>query len=341
MNILVTGAAGLIGGAVCARLAARGHRVVALVHRRREICDNAGRRVPVARIVDGDVGRDNLGLDAAPGGRIDLVIHCAASVRFDLAEADYAAINVEGTRRAIAFCRRAGAAMLYVSTAFAAGRDTGPVAEAPAPADAVFANGYEASKARAERLVRESGLAFAIARPSIVLGEARSGRIRDFGAIYAAFRLIAEGRIVSLPATPGATLDFVPIDHVADGLVRLAERMTRASGGIFHLVSDAPLPVGEFAAAIGSYRQFASPRLVDAGRFDPRTLPPAERRLHRRVFAPYAAYFRRSPEFDDAAFRALTGQVAPPCGGDFLHRQIAYCIAAGFLPGDGAQRISG
>ncbi len=331
LNILVTGAAGLIGGEVCARLVKAGHRVHALVHRNPEVRGNDGAPVPIAAAHKGDITQAFCGIDQAVLGDIDVIIHSAASLRFDLSDADYAAVNVEGTTHALELARGLGAAFPYVSTAYVCGRTDGPVAEEPVRADADFANGYEASKAAAEALVRASGLVHAIARPSIVLGEAASGRIRQFDTIYQAFKLFAEGRIRHVPASQGATLDFVAIDHVAAGVAAIAERMEEANGGIFHLVSGGALSVADFCDGIGAWEQFAAPEPVDPAAFDPADLPPLERRLYGRVAAVYASYFQRSPAFDDARLRALTGLEAPRADADYFRRQIAFCVEQGFL----------
>ena len=334
LNILVTGAAGLIGGEVCARLVKAGHRVHALVHRNPDVRGNDGAPVALAAAHKGDITQAFCGIDPAAPGAIDVVIHSAASLRFDLSDADYAAVNVDGTAHALELARGLGAAFLYVSTAYVCGRTDGPVAEEPVRADTDFANGYEASKAAAEALVRGSGLVHAIARPSIVLGEAASGRIRQFDTIYQAFKLFAEGRIRHVPAREDATLDFVAIDHVAAGIAAIAQRMEEADGGIFHLVSGGALPVSDFCDGIGAWPQFFAPERVDPAAFDPAALPPLERRLYGRVAAVYASYFQRSPAFDDANLRALTGLNAPPADADYFRRQIAYCIAEAFLRGE-------
>ena len=142
-----------------------------------------------------------------------------------------------------------------------------------------------------------------------------------------------------MAATADATIDFVPIDHVAAGIVALAEDMTTARAGTYHLVSAQPVPVATFAAAIGSYPQFSAPILVSPEQFDPDTLPSLERRLYARVAGLYSSYFQRNPQFDDARFRALTGLVCPPTGLPYLKRLIDHCVAVGFLSG-GADQAS-
>ena len=336
MRILVTGAAGLIGGEVAARLVARGHRVSALVHRNPDVRGNDGVAPVLHAVLHGDVTQPGLGLEDAPGEH-DLLIHCAATTRFDLTDAAYRATNVAGTANALDVARAGGMAFLHVGTAYVCGRRDGSIGEEdPLPTDG-FANGYEASKAAGEALVAASGLRWAIARPSVVVGDSSNGAIRTFDTIYAAFKLIAQGRVRHMAATADATIDFVPIDHVAAGIVALAENMAAAAGGRFHLVSGQPVPVATFAAAIGAYPQFSAPTLVPPDRFDPDTLPPLERRLYARVAGLYSSYFQRDPRFDDARFRAVTGLACPPTGLAYLKRLIDYCIAVGFLSGDGAQ----
>jgi hypothetical protein len=75
----------------------------------------------------------------------------------------------------------------------------------------------------------------------------RDGTIGQFTNIYALIRLVTAGRIHVLPASPCASLDLVPIDHVIGGLTDIAERMAAVSGRTYHLVSGAPVPVASVA----------------------------------------------------------------------------------------------
>lgn len=345
MHIFVTGAAGLIGGEVCARLADAGHRVTALVRSNPDVLANDGTPAAVAEVLPGDLSQEGMGLDPAVqerlAGEIDLVLHCAALTRFDLEEEAYRATNIDGTARALELARQAGAEFLHVSTAYTCGGRSGPIGEDdPLPTDG-FTNGYEASKAQAEALVRASGVPFVIARPSIVVGDSHTGAIRQFDTIYAAFKLIAEGRVRHMPVSRGATLDFVPLDHVAAGIVALVEKFGAAQGSAYHLVSGGPVAVEDFAAAIGSFDHFNAPVLADAASFDSTKLHPLERRLYKRVASLYAAYFQRDPRFDDAKLREVTGLVPPVMDQAMLRKLISYCIDVGFLSAPELQRTSG
>ena len=335
MKIFLTGAAGLIGGEVAQRLVARGHHVTAGVHRNPEVRGNDGQPVAVADSVIIDLTTPALGLGEAAArdiaDRHDLILHCAATVRFDLDEAAYSATNVAGTAAVLALAALRDLPMIHVSTAYVCGQRDGVIREDdPLPANG-FANGYEKSKAEAEALVAAASPYHVIARPSIVVGDHATGGIRSFDTIYAAFKLIAEGRIRAMPARADATLDFVPIDHVAAGLVALAERIDKAAGGRFHLVSGDPVPVIDWARVIESYPHFSAPTFIDPDVFDPKSLPAFERRLFSRIIGPYSSYFQRAPRFDDRAFVALTGLNCPPTDTAYIKRLIDQCIAVGFL----------
>lgn len=333
LNILVTGAAGLIGGEVCARLIARGHIVHGLVHRRKEVLANDGTPVALTSVISGNVTKAGLGLkDSAFQGKLDLIIHCAASLEFDASPEKLGAINVEGTRNVVAFAKANGAKILHVSTAYVCGERDGVIAEEPVSPDTQFGNAYEESKAAGEAVVRESGLPFIIARPSVVMGEAASGRIREFPSICNLFRLLARGSISLLPVTENANFDLVPIDYVAGGIVTLAEKFDSAMGGIFHLTSGDPVRVSSLAAALAKFPHLPTARVVDYGSYSPDMLPTSQIRVMEKMLTTFGTYLQRDPHFDDGEFRAMTGLKCPPTGEAYLLRLISYAIEAGYLP---------
>jgi 2-alkyl-3-oxoalkanoate reductase len=346
-RIFITGAAGLIGGEIAARLSKQGHSVTGLVHRNPELRSNndvvletrswaAGTHQPGSvQTIGGDVSQPRFGWDEAKWHNFaadhDLLIHSAATVRFDLSYEDCAAVNVEGTRHAVEMARLGAMPILHISTAYVCGTRQGQIDEVEPRDGAEFANSYEACKADAERLVQASGIPHAIARPSIVVGDSMTGAIRQFDTIYAALKLIAEGRVAKMPARPEASLDFVPIDHVANGIVAIAGAMDKAAGGIFHLVANRALSIPDFFETLDGYDFFKRPAMIAPEAFDASALTPLERRVFGRLLGPYVGYFQRSPRFNDDKLRDLTGLVCPPTGKDFFKTLVDYCIGVGFL----------
>lgn len=334
MAILVTGAGGLLGGAVAAELAARGHRVRALLRRPGPVLAHdggpAGSRVEP---VTGDIRLTALGLDSAALAGVDALVHCAALTGFAEGAEAYRAVNIDGAANVLALAGRLGVPVVHVSTAYVCGLRSGPIAEADLPGDG-FANGYEASKAEAERLCRAAiaqGQPVVVARPSILVGGWADGAIRRFGDAYLLLRLFALGRLRTMPAVPHATLDLVAIDRVAAAIARLAEQPHALLGRTLHLTSGAPVTLADLTAAAAA-RGYPIPRFVSPDDFDPRALPAAEARLHRGIGALYASYLARSPRFDRRNAAALPG-FDRPCGGPaLLARIVGHAMAAGFLP---------
>ena len=166
LRILITGAGELIGGEIAARLAARGHRVSGLVHRNPQVRGNDGYMPPLYRVYHGEVSLPGFGLDAADTADHDLLIHCAATTRFDLKDEDYRAVKVAGTAHAIELAQASDMALLHISTAYVCVKYGGVVREDDPLRQNGFANGYEATNAHGEALVAASSLHHAIARPS-------------------------------------------------------------------------------------------------------------------------------------------------------------------------------
>ena len=282
---------------------------------------------------------------------------------FNLSESVYREVNIGGTANVLALIGQGGQVpipLLHLSTAYVCGERSGPVEEGELDVGQRYANGYESSKAEAERLVRtaqQHGGISAVARPSIVVGRYRDGTIGQFTNVYALIRLVTAGHIHvpgapllpywtrsrsqnaarhRLPASRCASLDLVPIDHVIGGLTDIAERMGAAAGRTYHLVSGAPVPVSALRTLALGYQHLHAPRFVAPEIFERARLARAEQTLDRRVTSFYASYLQRDPWFQDANLRALSGRGCPPPDQAFLRRMIDYGIATGYLRGRSA-----
>jgi thioester reductase-like protein len=252
-TILVTGATGLVGrGVVRALLEATDARIAVLVrdiHRWHALA--ARLSLPAARIVPlrGDLTRPSLGLDdrtlATLRRATRLVIHGAADIVFSRTLAHSRAINAAGTSTVLQVTRTLGdARFVYVSTAFAVGRRTGPIQEDDCASDAGWVNAYEQSKSEAEMLVRSSGLPYVIARPSTIVCDDIDGTISQVNAVHRALRLYHAGLASMMPGEERSPVDVVPAKWVSDAIVALA--LGPARDTTVHLCAGrGAMPLGE------------------------------------------------------------------------------------------------
>ena len=333
--VFLTGATGFLGMEVMARLLEKGDReVVALVR----AADDAGAqerldgilaklwRDPAryqgrSRAVAGDVTAPGLGMNAATRAAVaeeaGAVMHCAASISFDMPLDEARAINVEGTREIIGFARECKALgrldrFVHVSTAYVSGKFEGTFRERQLDAGQEFRNTYEQTKWEAEHIVREAtDLAPAIARPSIVMGESDSGWTPAFNVLYWPLRAFSRGLFDEIPALPSAHVDIVPVDYVADGLVRLLDVEDQ---GVFNLVAGRDAPFANEVVELACDRfDMPRPTVVDGGGPDDDE--------HGAVYMPY---FDMEIVFDDSRTRAALPGLRPPKVSEFFNTLMDY-----------------
>jgi thioester reductase-like protein len=366
MALLVTGATGFLGRELVARLLADDPALAIIALIRAD--DDASLERRRARLAEGLPASDASRLSAVRGdveharlalsppdyesliARVDGALHVAASVRFDLPLDEARRINVGGTNEVIALCRRVrargGSGRLdYVGTAYVAGTRRDLVMEDELDGAVGFRNTYEQSKMEAERRVRDArdDLPIAIHRPSIIVGEAGTGRTTQYKTIYWPMKILVRfygrweavlPRIVKLPVNPDCALDIVPVDHVARAVATLARR-DDAIGKTFHHASG-PDAVTIRQLTDAACDHFGVARL---GFIDPegvagmagRALRPLVRRLAPRLAASgesMLAYTRANPRFDVTNARAA-GFVAPPIL-DYFIRLIEFAQGTDF-----------
>ena len=223
--VFLTGATGFLGMEVLARLLEAGDReVIALIRASDDAAaedrlhgvlgalyrDPSNHRDRV-RAVAGDVTSPGLGLEngkrTALAEEVGAVLHCAASIAFDLPLDEARKINVEGTREVIGFARECKSLgrlerFVHVSTAYVSGKYEGTFRERQLDAGQEFRNTYEQTKWEAEHVVREADdLSPCIARPSIVMGESDTGWTPAFNVLYWPLRAFSRGLFDEIPGT--------------------------------------------------------------------------------------------------------------------------------------------
>lgn len=204
------------------------------------------------QLVEGDISRPRLGLDPARYAEltssVTLVWHLAALYNLAVKEEVAYQVNLEGTRQVLRFCQACGDAferLNYISTCYVSGDRTGSILERELVQGQAFKNHYESSKFWAEVEVQRhfSSLPITIFRPSIVVGDSRTGRIVKYDGPYYIFRLIDR-----LPAwfpllnigAGDAYVNLVPVDFVSEAMAHLGTTAGH-DGQVFHLADPAPM----------------------------------------------------------------------------------------------------
>ncbi len=352
--VLLTGASGFVGMELLARYLERGQRrVIALVRAPSDVGARAridallsnlfgARGAHYAGRVESlaaDLTAPRLGLAPARydtiARRATTIVHCAASVSFAISLEQARGINLEGTRRMLELADQAqdhGGLTRYahVSTAYVAGTHDGRFAEADLDLGQRFHNPYEQSKFEAERLVRSHRrLPFTILRPSIVVGDRRSGWTAAFNVLYWPLRAFARGLIDAVPGIPSAPVDVVPIDYVADAIHELCEQ-PGGTGATYHLTAGANAStLGEIALLASRYFRRPLPKVLAPEEFA------AQQRGSTRPDAlessyDYFPYFSMRASFDDGAARARlepAGITASPLR-EYLDRLLDFATAS-------------
>lgn len=220
MTIALTGATGFVGQAVLARAADAKLRVRALNRRAQE-------PRPGVTWVGGDLA-DRKALARLVKGA-EAVIHVAGVVNAPDA-AGFEAGNVTGTLNLVEAAVAAGVPRLIFVSSLAA-REPGLSA-------------YGASKAKAEAIVRASGLDWTIVRPPAVFGP------RDT-EMFELFR-IARWGVLPMPPSDGRT-SLIHVDDLARLLIALVPDSDRVSHRTFEPDDGKPQGWGhyELARAIG------------------------------------------------------------------------------------------
>jgi nucleoside-diphosphate-sugar epimerase len=245
MRVLVTGASGFLGGAVCTALADAGHEVAAVVR-------SPGSEPAGTRALQADLTDEGALADAVTQAEPDTVVHLAAEIATQRDPDRIDLVNITGTERLLAACTAAATLPRFVfASTVVTGEASGAVLDEETPLPVETA--YGRSKQEGERLVRESGLEHAILRPSHVYGPG------GWFAVEIVARLRGPGR-AAVVGKGDNWWDVVHVDDVAAGFVAAAEKAP--SGAVYHLVDDEPITQYDFVALVARALGTGKPRRV-------------------------------------------------------------------------------
>src|SRR5262245_19039492 len=360
-SVLVTGATGFLGSHLTARLLQDGCRVTALARASKSVSprgrvETVLEEVGVSHfdhleVIEGDISLPELGLSESAKKKVlssNEVWHCAASLSFQQEDREEIfRMNVDGTRNVVDLVKQMPRRRLqHVSTAYIAGNRSDLALETEIDVGQTFKNAYEESKCQAELLIaeeqRKGSIIASVYRPSIVIGDSKSGRVTHFHGVYAFIRAlwsalerlrrrVPQSGLVNLPlrvlGAETQTLNFVPIDYVVNGMIEISQRPD-SSGGTYHLANLSPTENRIWLRNICRLLKVEGIQLVGENSFLKTPMTKLEG-LFQKQMAFYYQYLQGEPRFDcRRALDALrhTGIECPPVTVEFIDRMAGWYV---------------
>jgi NAD(P)-dependent dehydrogenase (short-subunit alcohol dehydrogenase family) len=249
----VTGATGFIGRHLVERLLEREGDIYVLVREgsRGKLEERWGGEERVKPVI-GDLGEPNLGVDAGKLPKIDHFFHLAAIYDMGADEERNTYLNVGGTKHAIdlANALEVGRFHHISSIAVAGDYDEGTFNEDMFDEGQPLTHPYHHTKFESEKLVRTRVKSpWRVYRPSLVVGDSRTGEMDKIDGPYYFFKLIQKVRKALPQWFPLISLEWgwtniVPVDYVAAVVDHIAHQ-DGLDGQAFHVVDPKGQRVGE------------------------------------------------------------------------------------------------
>ena len=260
MDYFVTGASGFIGKRLVKKLLARRGATVHFLIRKAseskvaEMLAYWGVDEKRARPVFGDLAQPKLGLSKTAIkelGGIDHFFHLAAIYDLGADAESQIAVNIEGTRNAVAAANEMKAGCFqHVSSIAAAGLYEGVFREDMFEEAENLEHPYFQTKHESEKIVRkECKGPWRVYRPALVVGDSATGEMDKIDGPYYFFKMIQRMRQMLPPWMPtigleGGRVNIVPVDFVVAAVDHIAHQKGH-DGKAFHIVDPTPYRVGD------------------------------------------------------------------------------------------------
>lgn len=353
-TILLTGATGFVGSHLLKLLVERtDSKIVLLVrgdderHARQRVKETLSStlkaspaKAALKRITTfrGDQALNRLGLRGPDysflKANLDVIYHCAALAEFRAPIDKLRLANVTGTKNILelALSCKKNVQVSYVSTAFVSGNYKGVFKEDYLDRKQGFNNPYERSKFEAEKLInayRKKGLNVSVFRPSIVVGEYKTGATTSFKMFYKPFRSVALGYLTTIPLSVNAKLNLIPVDVAAEMIFVLTQNSSTPMN--YNIVGPNNIKVTELMDISRRVAGHRLPSFVPFDEFDFKTLT----YVQNRIMSEYLCYFNFKTIFSNTkTFRMLKkfGYRPPPVDLNYIKKLFIYARNKGYIP---------
>ena len=289
------------------------------------------------KVLKGDIMLSNFGFKKSEYKNlirnIDEIYHSAATTDLGIKIVQARLINLVGTKSIIKFAKNCIklSKIHYISTAFIAGTKEGLFKENDLFVKQDFNNAYEQSKFEAELLFRYYGknkVKIVIYRPSIIIGEYKSGKTTSFKMFYQPLRFFYNEFFEAVPLNPNTLYNLIPVDVAAKTIVFLALNYNRSS--VFHIVSKQNILLGHIMDICSNYLSFKKPAYISREQFDRMNIGP----IRKKMIEPFLGYFNFKAIFDNTKTLKVLGNLGfklSKINDNYIYRILEYCIKSNFL----------
>lgn len=170
------------------------------------------------------------------------IVHSAGNVRMNLSIEDARDCSVLSAKNIIELAKVCKSnnnlkKIEFVSTVGVGGRMKGIIPEEWLTEKREFHNTYEQAKAEAEdfiKLYADKGFPITVHRPSMVVGDSKTGKIIHFQIFYHLCEFLSGSRTLGVTPDTGKTcLDIIPSDYVA-GVIAWSSRTEETISKVLH-----------------------------------------------------------------------------------------------------------
>jgi thioester reductase-like protein len=358
MKVLVTGGTGHLGATLVQKLLQLDATVTLLVRPNSigkisvdhglmpllgQGCLSQGKkRVNQIKIVMGDISLPRCGLTQQEYKEISsettVIYHSAALLDLVAPIRALERANVQGTKNVLDLAsacmgRDNFQGVCHVSTFAVAGAAKEVFYEEDLETGQRFHNNYEQSKFEAEKLVEEyrsRGIPISIFRPSIIVGDSKTGEAKNFHTLYGPLHFMSFGLYEEIPAKGDAKFNLVTVDHVAEAIHQIIIKRG-IQNRTYHLVNPHEITCDFLIETASKHFGFKKPLLIPIDRYNYEQL----RGYRKRLLLPYLPYLNREPiKWDDTNTRKALAESLfqwPIIDESMLGKLFAYCVKSGYI----------
>ncbi len=356
-TVLITGATGLIGSYLLKVLLANGYKVYALArskdnHSARERVidiqkfwdkDNFSRKARNLKIIEGDITKKDLGLSKHETdllkNEIDEIFHCAAVTNYNWQLKDIRKVNVSGTKRILdsaMLCKKEGEfkKVNYISSAYVCGDYRGIFRENDLDVSQKFNTPYDQSKFEAEKLIhvyRNKGLWVNIFRPSIVVGESKTGRIPVFQQhFYQVLRMWDLGVFDYFPVRD-CFANIIPVDELCESIFAISSKTSKKNGN-YHLFSSRRISLERVLNIYRNLLGIEKPEAVSPKQISGIYFTPAQRIILKNLFFTFNGHVKLHSKMTEGLLRKY-GFTFSIIDKELFYNTFGYLTKINFLNG--------